>query len=71
MYKQLKYSADNFLLIAGITKEEANKKKEREEKNFNPSKFRNKYNTNPYLSTNGKLGTICAESKTLLWSNRF
>jgi hypothetical protein len=30
MYKQLKYSADNFLLIAGITKEEANKKRERE-----------------------------------------
>jgi hypothetical protein len=24
-----------------------------------------------YLSTNGKFGTICAESKTLLWSNRF
>jgi hypothetical protein len=32
MYKQLKYSADNFLLIAGITKEEANKKKRERER---------------------------------------
>jgi hypothetical protein len=32
MYKQLKYSADNFLLIAGITKEEANKKEREREK---------------------------------------
>jgi len=75
MNKQLKYTADNFLLIACVTKEEANnrngKQRKMRRKNFDPSKFRNQYNTNPYLSTNGKFGTICAESKTLLWSNRF